>query len=113
MMATNRSDLSGLFLSPYVMASRMPILWAEALNPNPGSRSETNRMMAEKVAAVQEGALAAQTALGQAVLETWAAFAFGQVPQATPRKTADAMMQASLAPAARLVKANAKRLGKR
>jgi hypothetical protein len=112
-VAGNRSDLSGLWLSPYVMASRMPILLAEALHPNPGSRNETNRMMAEKLAAVHEGTLAAQTALGQAVLETWAALAFGQVPKATPRKTANAMMQASLAPAARRVKANAKRLGKR
>jgi hypothetical protein len=112
-MAGTRSDLSGLWLSPFVMASRMPILWAESLNPNPGSRSETNRMMAEKMAAVQEGALAAQTTLGQAMLETWAALAFGQVPKTTPRNTADAMMQAGLAPAARRVKANAKRLGKR
>jgi hypothetical protein len=35
------------------------------------------------------------------------------VPTSTPRRTATAMMQAGLAPAARRVKANAKRLGKR
>ncbi len=112
-MAGNGSDLSGLWLSPYVMASRMPILWAEALNPDPGSRSETNRMMSEKMAAVQEGVVAAQTTFGHAMLETWAALAFGQLPKATPHNTADAMMWAGLAPAARRVKANAKRLGKR
>lgn len=112
-MATNRSDLSGLWLSPFVIASRMPILFYEALNPDPSRRNETNRMVAEKMAAAQEGMLAAQIALGHAVAENMAAFAFGQTPKATPRKTAHAMMNAGLGPAARRVKANAKRLSKR
>jgi hypothetical protein len=112
-MASSNPDLSGLWLSPFVMMSRLPILFAEALNPDPSRRNETNRMLAEKWAAVQEGALAAQMALGQAVVENMAAAAFGQVPKSTPRMTADDMMRAGLAPAARRVKANAKRLSKR
>jgi hypothetical protein len=112
-MASSDRDLSALWLSPFVVASRLPILFLESLNPNPSRRSETNRMIAEKLAAIQEGAVAAQMALGKAVAENMAAFAFGQTARSTPRKTADAMFHAGLAPAARRVRANAKRLGKR
>jgi hypothetical protein len=104
------SGLNGLWLSPLVVAARMPVLMAEALNPDPSRRTETNRMVQEKVAATQEGIVAAQLALGQACMETFAALAFGQIPRTTPGNTADAMMQAGLAPAARKVKANIKRL---
>ena len=62
--------------------------------------------------AAQEGVLAAQVAFGKAMMENMAAITFGQPLKSTPRKTADAMVRASLAPAARRVKANAKRLSK-
>ncbi|MGL4635142.1 MAG: hypothetical protein ACRCWF_04100 [Beijerinckiaceae bacterium] len=112
-MTKTAPDLSGLLLSPFVVASRMPILWYESFNPDPSRRTETNRMVMEKLSAAQEGLLGAQVALGQAMAENMAAFVFGRVPDSTPRKTANAMMHASLAPAARKVKANAKRLSKR
>lgn len=112
-MPTKPPDLSGLWLSPLVVAARMPILWYEALNPDPSARNETNRMVAEKVAAAQEGLLAAQVLFGKAVAENTAAIFFGRVPRATARGTAEAMVNASLAPAARRVKANARRLAKR
>jgi hypothetical protein len=112
-MGFNAHDLSGLWLSPFVIASRMPILFFESLNPDLSGRNETNRMIAEKVLAMQEGVVAAQMALGKAVAENMAAAFFGQTAQSTPRKTANAMFHAGLAPAARRVKANAKRLGKR
>jgi hypothetical protein len=112
-VASTDPDLSGLWLSPFVVMTRMPILFYESLNPDPSRRNETNRMVAEKMAAAQEGMLAAQVAFGRAVAENMAALAFGQTMQSTPRKTASAMFHAGLAPAARRVKANAKRLGKR
>jgi hypothetical protein len=112
-MALSDRDLEGLWLSPFVIATRLPILVLESLNPNPSRRSETNRMVAEKLAATQEGVLAVQMALGKAMAENFAAFAFGQTPKITPRNTADAMVRAGLAPAARRVRANAKRLAKR
>ena len=112
-MASSYPDLSGLWLSPLVVMSRMPILLMESMNPDPSRRSETNRMVSEKMVAVQEGAIAAQMALGNAMVESFAAVAFGQMPKSTPRGTADAMVRAGLAPAARRVKANAKRLSKR
>jgi hypothetical protein len=111
-MPSHDPDLSGLLLAPFVVASRMPILFYEALNPDPRRRNETNRMVAEKLAAAQEGMLAAQVALGRAMVENMAAMTFGQTPRSSPRKTAEAMMKAGLAPAARRVKANAKRLGR-
>jgi hypothetical protein len=106
------TDLSGLWLTPFVMASRMPILWFEALNPDPSRREETNRMVSEKIVAAQEGMVAAQLALGMAVGENMAAMAFGLKPRNTPRGAASAMVRASLAPAARRVRANARRLAK-
>jgi hypothetical protein len=112
-MPTKNPDLSGLWLSPFVVAARLPILWFESLNPDPGSRTETNRMVSEKLAAVQEGMLAAQVTLGMAMTENAAAMIFGRVPQSTPRNTTEAMMNAVLAPAARTVKANVRRLGKK
>jgi hypothetical protein len=111
-MASSGKALSGLWLSPFVIASRLPILALESLDPDPSRRIETNLMVAEKLAAVQEGAIAAQLAFGMAMTETMVAMAFGQKPRATPRKTAEAMMRAGLAPAARRVSANAKRLRK-
>ncbi len=113
-MPSSDPDLSGLWLSPFVVMSRMPILFYESLNPDPRGRNETNRMVVEKLAAAQEGLLAAQVAFGRAVAENMAALAFGQPLRATARKTAQAMVRAGLAPAARRgVKANAKRLSKR
>ncbi len=111
-MATKKSDLSGLWLSPMVVAARLPILLYESLNPDPSRRNETNRMVAEKVAAAQEGMLAAQVALGTAMAENTAAMLFGRVPQSTPHNTAEAMVKAGLGPMARRVRANAKRLAR-
>jgi hypothetical protein len=112
-MAMKNPDLSGLWLSPMVMAARMPILMYESLNPDPSRRNETNRMVTEKVAAAQEGMLAAQVAFGRAVTENTISMLFGRMPRSTAHNTAEAMVQAGLAPAARVVKANARRLTKR
>ncbi len=111
-MATKKSDLSGLWLSPMVVAARLPILLYESLNPDPSRRNETNRMVAEKVAAAQEGLLAAQVALGTAMAENAAAMIFGRIPKSTPHDTAEAMVKAGLAPMARRVSANARRLAR-
>jgi hypothetical protein len=101
-----------LMLAPLVVAARLPILWQEALTFDPKARPETRRMVAEKLAAAQEGIVAAQVAFGQAMFEGWAAMAFGQPAPSTPRRIAHSMVAASLSPAARKVKANVRRLGK-
>jgi hypothetical protein len=112
-MSRNNVDLSGLWLSPFVIASRLPTLFTEALNPDPTKRVETNRMVAEKVSALQDGILGAQLAFGRAFIENATALAFGKVPASSANDTASSMMNAGLAPAARMVKANAKRLRKK
>jgi hypothetical protein len=104
------SDLGSLWLAPMVMAARMPILWYEALNPDTSKRNETNRMVSEKLAAAQEGWVAAQAAFGQAIINNMTSVLLGQVPRETPRSTAAAMMHAGLKPTARRLRANAKRL---
>jgi hypothetical protein len=109
----SEAKLAGLMLSPLVVAARLPIVWLEAFNPDPRRRSETNRMVTEKVAAMQEGMVASQMALGTAMAEAAAAMMFGLQPKGTPHSVAESMINAGLAPAARRVKANHKRLGKR
>ncbi len=105
--------LAGLWLAPLVVGARLPILFFEALDPNLSRRAETNRMVLEKVAAVQEGVVAAQIALASACAEATVALMFGMTPKGTPRGLMRSMVHAGLGPAARRVKANHKRLGKR
>ena len=107
------AKLAGLWLSPLVVAARLPILWFEALIPDPGRRKETNRMVVEKVAAMQEGLVASQLALGAAMAEASVAMMFGLKPKGTPEALTQRMINAGLAPAARRVRANHRRLGKR
>jgi len=109
----SNAKLSGLWLSPFVVSARLPILWMESMNPDPRRRNETNRMVVEKLAAVQEGVAAAQIAFGAAMAESAAALMIGMTPKSTPGGLAMSMIDASLAPAARRVRANHKRLGKR
>lgn len=111
-MSAKTPDLSGLWLSPLVMAARLPIIFYETLNPDPSRRNETNRMVSEKLAAAHEGMLGAHVALTMAATESFAAMAFGRIPKATARSTAQAMVNAGLAPSARRVRANVKRLMK-
>ncbi len=105
--------LAGLWLAPLVVSARLPILWFEALDPDPSRREETNRMVVEKISAVQEGVVAAQLAFVSACAEAGAALMFGMTPKGTPRALMRSMVHAGLAPAARRVKANHRRLGKR
>jgi hypothetical protein len=109
-MPRRNDDVSGLVLAPMVIWARLPILWYEALNPDPSRRSETNRMVVEKIAAAQEGMLAANLAVAQATFDAGFAMMAGSSPARETRKAAERIMQAGLAPAARRVRANARRL---
>lgn len=104
--------LSGLLLSPLVIAARLPILWFEAFDPDPGRRSETNRLVVEKMKATQEGIVAAQIALGSAMAETGAAMMLGRTPKGSPNSVAKAVVKAGLGPAARQVRKNHRRLSR-
>jgi hypothetical protein len=106
-----KTPLTDLAWAPFVVASRMPILMFEAMNPDPRQRSETTRMVTEKVAAAQEGMMAAQFALVSASINAGVAMLTGRMPD-TPRQTASKVMAASLQPSARRVKANMRRLSR-
>jgi hypothetical protein len=110
-MPRRKEDVSGLVLAPMVIWARLPIIWYEALNPDPSRRSETNRMVVEKIAAAQEGIVAAQLAVAQATVDAGFALMAGSSPARETRKAAEKIMTAGLAPAARRVRANARRLG--
>jgi hypothetical protein len=81
-----------------VIMRRMPVLWWGSFSPTAASQAEMTRMVVEKQMAFVETCVAMQ---GEMVRMMLAPF--------TP-VSADRMMQAALAPAARRVKANVKRL---
>jgi hypothetical protein len=111
-MPRRKDDLSGLLFAPAVVWARMPILWYESMNPDPSRRNETNRMVVEKIAAAQEGIVAAQMMIASATLEAGLAVLSGASPHRATEKAANKVMRAGLAPAARRVRANARRLAK-
>ena len=84
--------------SAEIIARRMPVLWWGMVNPTAASRAEMAKMVVEKQMAFAETCVAMQ---GEMVRMMLAPF--------TP-VSADSMMQAALAPAARRVKANVRRL---
>ncbi|HRJ69552.1 MAG TPA: hypothetical protein PK812_08090, partial [Beijerinckiaceae bacterium] len=52
--------MNSFFLAPLVIAHRLPQLMFEAFHPNPFAREESARAVTEKVAALNEGIVAAQ-----------------------------------------------------
>ncbi len=89
------AKLAGLWLAPLVVSARLPIIWFEALDPDPSRRAETNRMVVEKVVAVQEGLVAAQLALAKACADATVAMMFGMTPKGTPRSLLKSMVDAA------------------
>lgn len=113
-----------LALAPLVVAQRLPLLWLEGLRaatPGPG-RPEAERMITEKLLALQLGlvgaqveafkaALAVGTAIGQAGMKGSAApaAAVGGAMATGSRRIAEA----ALAPAGKRVRGNLRRLSRR
>lgn len=88
----------------FVMATRLTRMAAESGRPTLSGMRETERMMSEKMAAVVEGGFAAGRVLAQ--LPT----------AASPTAAASVMVaagEAAMRPAARTLKANARRLSRR
>lgn len=110
-----RADLSsdllaiGMF-APMVVATRLQMLAAEAVRPTAKGRRETARMVAEKPAAMMQGALAAQKSMFDSGMKLWSDMALAANAFAL---TAPALsMSAATAPVRRRVRANARRLAK-
>ena len=84
-----------------VIARRLPGMWWGMFNPTAASQAELVKMVVEKQMAFAEGCFAVQTELALAMLMPWRAASH------------EALMQAALAPSARRVKANVRRLRRR
>jgi hypothetical protein len=97
---SQRKPLEDAFATATVLAWRLPMLWAMALNPTPRRRAEALRMITEKTAAATEAIVGAQAELALSFLKP-------------SRSGAAKMVDAALKPARRRVKANAKRLKRR
>lgn len=54
--------MNAFYLTPFVIAQRLPQLWFEALHPNPMISDESRLAVTEKVEAFSEGFMASQMA---------------------------------------------------
>jgi hypothetical protein len=84
-----------------IIARRMPLIWWGMVNPTASAQAEMTRMVVEKQMAFAEACFALQVEMVRIM-----------IAPLSPVK-ADRMMQAALAPAARRVRANVKRLRRR
>lgn len=91
--------------SAETIARRLPILWWGMVSPGGGNQAEITKMVIEKQMAFAEGLFAMQMELFKMAFQPW-----WEMTAATQRENAEDMMQAAMAPSARRVSANARRL---
>jgi len=84
--------------SAEIIARRLPVIWWGMVNPTATSRSEMIKMVVEKQMAFAETCFAMQIEAFKLMWSPWGA------------ATAEGFMQAALAPSARRVKENVRRL---
>jgi hypothetical protein len=101
-----------LYLAPLVVAQRLPLLWLEAAGLKSSDSGEGQRMVAEKFAAVFEGAVAAQVEMHRIMWQSGVAMMQGARPTGPFSATAR-VTRAALEPAARRVRGNARRLSRK
>lgn len=104
--------LSDFFLVPYVMSQRLPLLWWESLGFAPKGRSESERMVTEKMDAFTEGMAAAQHEMVQTSMDIGAAMMSGRSSLQPALRGAERTARAAMAPGNRTLRGNARRLGK-
>ena len=100
-----------LMFAPMVAMMRLPLMSAEASNPA-ALPTETMKAGAEKFAAFVEGAVAAQTAYGTAMLSFWPEVMSGRKPSIMSTGLAEKAMTAALHPTSKRVRSNYRRLSK-
>ena len=86
------------FSAAEIIARRVPVIWWGMVSPTASSQAEMTKMVVEKQMAFVETCFAMQAELFGMMLAPW-----------TPAST-DRLMKAALAPAAKRVKANVRRL---
>ena len=107
--ADTASIAGDLMLAPMVALMRLPLMATETQHGT-ALRTETNRAVSEKLAAVAEGVMSAQISVMQSALRFWPEILSGRVPSVLTGVAIERSMQAALKPASRVVKANYKRL---
>lgn len=105
--------LSDYFLVPYVVAQRLPLLWWEALGFVPKGRSESERMVSEKVDAFAEGVAAIQKEMMQTSMDMGAAMMSGRSSLRPALRGAERAARAAMEPSGRTLRGNARRLSKK
>jgi hypothetical protein len=100
-----------LYFAPLVIAQRMPLLWLEAVGLSRTPQRESQRMVTEKMAAVFEGSVAVQVELQRIWWQSSLAVMRGMAPPG-PMSASRRVTAAALAPAARRVKSNMRRLAR-
>jgi hypothetical protein len=103
----------GFFLAPLVVVQRLPLILKETMSTNPLDRTESVRMVAEKVAAAQEAVVAAHWAAAQAPLQMSLAMMRGASPAQAAMTASRKIWRAASKPAERRVRANMRRLRKK
>ena len=97
-------------LAPMVALMRLPLMATETQR-GAAWRTETNGAVSEKLAAVAEGAMAAQISVMQSALGFWPRdFRRPRAPSLLSGVAMERSIVAALKPASRRVKANFKRL---
>ncbi len=104
--------MNRLFLAPFVIAQRLPRIWLESTGLTGNDRPETERMINEKVSAFHEGMMAAQVEMMKATMDIAMATFTGGNPAAVAVLATERVTNAAMRPAARTVRANAKRLSR-
>ncbi|MFP1633405.1 hypothetical protein ACLB6G_16865 [Zhengella sp. ZM62] len=104
--------MADLLLAPFVVAMRLPVLYAEAAAGGL-ARGETHRAVDEKIAAGAEGLWAAQLSLWEAAFEFWPSVLSGRHPGDLMADTMARASRAALRPTSRTVRHNFDRLVQR
>lgn len=103
---------ANLFLAPLVIAQRLPVIWLEAWGlGRGGGQPETTRMVHEKLAATMEGTVAMSLEWQKLAVETSLALISGRAAP-SPVSGGQRLTKAALAPAARRVRLNVRRLSR-
>lgn len=104
--------MSALFLTPLVIAQRLPQLWFEALHPNPLVKEESRLAVTEKITAFSEGLMAAHAVAVGAQMKMASAMMSGRSPVFAALAAPKSIAAASMAPIEKRLKHNMKRLSK-
>lgn len=99
-------------LAPMVALMRLPLMAAEARSSNPWGGGETMQAVSEKLAAMAEGAIAAQMSILGSAASFWPEVLAGKTPSMLSGAAAHQSVNAALKPAGMRVRANFRRLSK-